>query len=237
MNNKEKELSIFVDESGMFGDFCAYTPYYIIGIILHDQSKNISEQENKLEDSLRLLGFRKKTYIHSGPIITNKMPFKNIDGSLRRKLLMKLFEFFRNTDTKYYIFAVDRKYVSNMDQVLSSLVEQINTFIDKNSKVFSEYKIVKIYYDRGQSEISKLLRDTFCERLKNASMKNQVSPREYRLLQVADLVCTLELVDFKMRKKTQTKSETSFFRGYKMMNKIYLKALRRKKFNGKFFIF
>lgn len=37
-----KELSIFVDESGDFGEYAKHSPFYIITMILHDQSQDIS---------------------------------------------------------------------------------------------------------------------------------------------------------------------------------------------------
>ncbi len=40
---KTKELSIFIDESGDFGDYDPKSPYYIIGMVVHDQSEDISQ--------------------------------------------------------------------------------------------------------------------------------------------------------------------------------------------------
>ena len=34
----EKCLSVFVDESGDFGPFEAHSPYYLVSLVLHDQS-------------------------------------------------------------------------------------------------------------------------------------------------------------------------------------------------------
>jgi len=36
-----KELSIFIDESGDFGDYSPVSPYYIIFMVIHDQAKDI----------------------------------------------------------------------------------------------------------------------------------------------------------------------------------------------------
>ena len=38
-----KELSVFVDESGDFGEFESHAPYYIISLVLHDQKIDIHE--------------------------------------------------------------------------------------------------------------------------------------------------------------------------------------------------
>lgn len=45
-----KELSIFVDESGDFGEYDYRAPYYIISMVLHDQEKDILPDLKKLEN-------------------------------------------------------------------------------------------------------------------------------------------------------------------------------------------
>ena len=35
---KEKVLSVFIDESGDFGDYDFHSPYYYVAMVLHDQS-------------------------------------------------------------------------------------------------------------------------------------------------------------------------------------------------------
>ena len=52
-----KELSVFVDESGDFGEYEKHAPYYIITMILHDQSGDISEKNSKLSESLKNIGY------------------------------------------------------------------------------------------------------------------------------------------------------------------------------------
>lgn len=38
-----KELSIFCDESGDFGEYSHLSPYYIISMVIHDQSADITK--------------------------------------------------------------------------------------------------------------------------------------------------------------------------------------------------
>lgn len=52
-----KELSIFVDESGDFGDYAEHSSYYIISMILHDQSIDITKDVDWLESKLADLGY------------------------------------------------------------------------------------------------------------------------------------------------------------------------------------
>ena len=55
-----KELSIFGD----FGKYSTHSPYYIIVMVLHDQSKDISSEITKLNIELAnfLKGIRKKAF-------------------------------------------------------------------------------------------------------------------------------------------------------------------------------
>ena len=47
-----KELSIFIDESGDFGEYDFRSPYYIISMVLHDQSYDITTDLERLEKEL-----------------------------------------------------------------------------------------------------------------------------------------------------------------------------------------
>ncbi|MDD6845694.1 MAG: hypothetical protein PUE32_09045 [Clostridia bacterium] len=54
-----KELSIFVDESGDFGEYDYHAPFYIISMVLHDQSVDIDNELNALENELTNIGWKK----------------------------------------------------------------------------------------------------------------------------------------------------------------------------------
>ena len=47
-----KELSVFIDESGDFGEYDDQAPYYIITMVFHDQSQAITEAVQKLDQEL-----------------------------------------------------------------------------------------------------------------------------------------------------------------------------------------
>ena len=49
-----KELSIFIDESGDFGEVKEKPSYYLVTLVFHNQSNDISEQVKKLEESVLL---------------------------------------------------------------------------------------------------------------------------------------------------------------------------------------
>lgn len=56
-----KELSIFIDESGDFGEVKERPAYYLVTFVFHDQNNNIDQQVSKLEESVRMSGFDLQT--------------------------------------------------------------------------------------------------------------------------------------------------------------------------------
>ena len=53
------ELSIFVDESGDFGEYDFHAPFYISSMVIHDQSIDIEEDLLKLEREMENIGWPK----------------------------------------------------------------------------------------------------------------------------------------------------------------------------------
>lgn len=71
-----KELSIFVDEFGDFGEYENHAPYYIITMVLHDQTIDISTNLNTLNVALRQMGYGDEQAIHTEPLIRREKPYQ-----------------------------------------------------------------------------------------------------------------------------------------------------------------
>lgn len=140
-----KELSIFVDESGDFGAYHTHSPYYIVVMVLHDQSKDISQ------------------------------------------------------------------------------------FIRENLTYFQQFKKIILYYDNGQHELNCILNTVLSAELAVYEMR-KVLPRDYKLFQAADLICTLELLQLKSQNRELTRSESLIFHSKKNLKKDFLKGLHKKLF-------
>lgn len=54
-----KELSVFIDESGDFGETKKRPAYYLVTFVFHNQDDDIKEQVSKLEESVRSSDFDK----------------------------------------------------------------------------------------------------------------------------------------------------------------------------------
>ena len=86
---------------------------------------------------------------------------------------------------------------------------------------------MKIYYDNGQVKVSRILSSVFNVLLDNVEFR-RVLPSEYRLFQVADLICTIKLAELKLEKHILSKSEKFFFEDVRTLKKNYLKPISQK---------
>lgn len=93
--------------------------------------------------------------------------------------------------------------------------------------VFLGVETVKVYYDNGQVEVSKILSSVFNALLSNVEFR-KVMPENYKLFQAADLFCSMELVRLKMENGMFSKSEEIFFGNMRDLRKNYLKPLQKK---------
>ena len=221
-----KELSIFVDESGDFGDYAEHSSYYIVSLVLHNQAIDISQDILKLEEKLANLGYPEHC-IHSGPIIRNEQEYRKDTLLNRQKLLKTLMTFFRRIDVSCKTIYIEKKHISDPLEATSRLAKLLSKLIRENYVFFLNFDIIKVYYDNGQIEVSKLLSSVFNALLENVEFK-RVYPSDYRLFQVADLVCSLRLLEIKLEHHELSQAERLFFESERNIKKNYLKMLSDK---------
>lgn len=230
MKSKQSILSIFIDESGDFGEYDYHSPYYIIGMVLHDQSQDISENIRALDNQLSLIDSPNR-YIHLGPIIRKEKDYAFMDAVDRIKIVNRMMTFFRKTPVKYRTFYVEKRQATSPKQALNRLKYQISSFLKEYYQFFSKYDTVKIYYDNGQNEVKRMLSEVFLKELKKVEFV-KIIPADYKLSQAADLVCTLTLTALKLSAKKLSASELLIFDDERSFKKQYLKRLEDKLFNG-----
>ena len=86
-----------------------------------------------------------------------------------------------------------------------------------------------MYYDNGQVELTRILSSVLSVLLPQVEFR-KVLPSEYRLFQVADLICTLELIRLKMDSKTISRHELAFWGKESDFRKNYLKRVYQKEY-------
>ena len=88
---------------------------------------------------------------------------------------------------------------------------------------------MKLYYDNGQEIVKRALYDSVEFALsKQAIEKKRTTMTEYRLAQVVDYLCTIELAAVKYAAKENGRTYDKFFGGIGTFKKNWLKQARRK---------
>ena len=221
-------LSVFVDESGDFGKYESHSPFYIFTLVFHEQSSTITNQINILEQQLINLSLKPNHCFHSGPIIRREDDYRLFTIQKRRNILNKLITFTKKVDLQYVSFFADKKEASDSITLTATLSKQLFFFLQSNLSYFSRYDKIILYYDNGQHELGRLLAATLSI-LSNVEYR-KVQPANYRLFQVADLLCTLELLSIKASRNMLSVSELSFFSDKQTLFKNYIKPARKKRF-------
>ncbi|MBR4182623.1 MAG: DUF3800 domain-containing protein [Lachnospiraceae bacterium] len=172
-----KELSIFIDESGDFGEFNKKSPFYIVTMVFHDQDNDLTTCLDSLEQELTYLGYPNHC-LHAGPIIRMESEFKNEDIVIRRKILMRLMGFIRKIKIRHKSFFIEKRHTETITDATGKLSKQIGTWVKNNYATLLTYDIVKIYYDNGQVELSRIHASVFNVLLPSVETK-KVIPSDY----------------------------------------------------------
>ena len=104
-----KELSVFIDESGDFGEYDDQAPYYIITMVFHDQSQAITDAVQKLDQELSYMDLN-DLCIHTGPIVRREETYEFMPITERRRIFNKLVAFFRQVDIRYKCISIEKKH-------------------------------------------------------------------------------------------------------------------------------
>jgi hypothetical protein len=222
-----KVLNIFADESGVYGPYEKHSPYYIVTLVFHDQSTDVSKDIEKFLNKMTELDLTGNV-VHSGRLIRREFEYKDISLIDRKRIFNAIYNFSRVVDIKYHSFMVEKKHIVDDVDLSFRLIKQLSSFLQKNLETFVDYDNVIVYYDYGQNELTKLLISSFNMALNSVEVK-KTKHSEYQLFQVADMLCTLELISAKAERNQLSKSETVFFKSKKNLYKSYLRAIQSKK--------
>ena len=195
-------------------------------MVFHNQKEDIQPAVAKLDQELSYMDLD-SLCIHTGPIIRKEEIYKDMEIDERRRIFNKMVAFIRQMDIRYKCFHIEKKHISDVVEATGKLSKQISQFIRDHYEEFLSFEEVKIYYDNGQVEVSKMLSSVFNALLPNPLFR-KVMPADYKLFQAADLLCTMYLVRLKLESNAFSKSEKLFFGSIRDLKKNYIKPLLKK---------
>jgi hypothetical protein len=229
--NNQNILSVFVDESGNFGDPDDIARYCIVTLVFHKQNLDITQFVDELNRANYDLGLDSESFqFHMGPLIRQEDEYAAMSRPMRGKILDRMMTFIRKADFQYHCLSVDTKFINTSQQIFEQLKAQLTDFIRLNHSEINALGKIKIYYDAGQKPVSKLLEEVFAENVLCLLEFAQGARQEsYKLLQVADLICTTYLIELRLSDGGKmTRSENRFFGGPRDFQRNILKRIKRK---------
>ena len=149
MDEKVKEISVFVDESGTFDPDVEASRFYLVCMVFHDQANSIEDCIQKLNNALAELGLQEDHAVHAGPLVRWESPYRNFEGPKRRTIFSRMMTFIRRSEITYRCFCVDKRTVDDYEGLRKRLLREITTFLTAKMEDLIAYDKLKIYYDNG----------------------------------------------------------------------------------------
>ena len=216
-----KSLSVFCDESGDSGfSNNKSRDFYIVSLLFHDQSENISQQLNR---------FSKFPTFHAGPLVRREDQYKNLEIKERQKLLNSILILTSILPIRCKTFVFDKVNFNKDEKKLQlKLTSAIKEFLFSKQDFFCEFDEIIIYYDGGQQIVSKSLNDAFSETGYSYIFKKEVASEKYRLFQVCDFICFISLVNAKYGRNRKLSNSELKIMDERHFKNLYLRTVRKK---------
>ena len=219
------EISLFADESGESG---TESKYYLLTLVFHEQDADISRPISIYENDLRAKGLP-NIPLHACPLMNGHDDYEDMDIQVRKRLLQAFFTMLQHLSIKYHTFSYRKDEFPDSAALGARIRRDIVNLIFDNLDYLQRFDKIKVYYDDGQYVVTKALHDAVEYALStNAIMYKDGNPKDYRLAQAADLICTIELTAMKFEAKEATKTDDRFYGAYGSFKKNWLKKIRRK---------
>ncbi len=221
-----KELSIFADESGDRG---GKARYYLLTLVFHDQADSIAEAVTGYEARLARADLPNIAF-HSEPLMNGHKEYEYLDIVQRKAMLTLFSSFVRQLPISYVTFVYKRSEYSDLAKLTARMKRDISGALFDRLEFFQAFDEVKVYYDNGQDIVKQALDKSIGFVLsKGVVERRKTSMTDYRLEQVADYLCTIELAQVKYEAKEDGETYNKFFGGIGAFKKNWLKQARRKR--------
>ncbi len=221
---KQKELHVYIDESGDFSPYSKENPLYAVSFVFVDPSEDNKKTINHFNLNLeRLIGGNH--FVHVGNLVRGEKPYEHIFREERVKLFYALYLF--SYFAKYKVIVSSLLKDTKADLTRKSISELIINNVDKIESFLKKYQSIILHYDFGQERLADIITTAFVFKYPNCKMiktKQSESP----FMQIADLFAYFELLKYKVSKGFITKSERNFFGNLKNIKNSYLKNIADK---------
>ena len=220
-----REASIFLDESGSDG---MRDRFYLLTLVVHDQGNDIRPDIALYEQSLQAKGLPDIPF-HASPLLNGHGRYEGMDLAARKRLLSSFRVFYRHAPVRHHCIKLKTAEYASVEALAAAMRKHIVDFVFGRLSYFQEFDIVKVYYDDGQRSIADAVHKALDYALsKQSVIYRETSAEDYRIAQIADYICTMELTALKYRAKTSTATDEKFFGSWSQFKKGIKKEMDKK---------
>lgn len=209
LGDELRELSLFIDES--VSDNLKDRYYPLLTLVLHEQETDTSESIRLYERPPAEKGLPDIPF-HASPLLNGHDDNENIDPAERKRLLSSFRVFFRHMPIRYTCITLKTKEYDDLERVTATMRKRLVDFLFDKLPYFQDFDAVKIYYDDEQKSVAKAIHKAVDYALaKDTMVYRLASSSDYRLGQIADCICTMELTVLKYANKASITTDEKFF--------------------------
>lgn len=202
-----RKLHVYADELGDPGSLSEHSPIFSLSLLFLDESADKSRNLRKLKGAMRKYGG--DHFIHCGNLIRGEEPYKGVLREDRQVLFYALLSYAGGINFSFKVMRVRKTKCTTPLSLEQELLEKTAAFIRDNSVLFADYDQIIVHYDAGQKTCTKVLSGAFLNTLKKVTFE-KTGQWEDIFMQVADLLCVLDNLDYKLVFGGFTHSEEKF---------------------------
>ena len=220
-----RELSIFIDESGDIGD-CS--TFYLVALVFHDQSEDLRGGVEKYVRSLSDSGLDAVPF-HFAPVMRGHDQYEAMTLDTRKSYFSHFRIFAERAPYHYHVLCYEKSQFPSVYKLAERIEKNLEEFINSRLEFFQSFDHVKIYYDNGRQIVKHAIHQAIRNCLsKHAAIYRNARPNDYRLFQVADYVCGIELAALRYERRTDNPTDHRFFGDKRSFTRNYLRRIREK---------
>ena len=227
MQNTKRILSCYLDESGDFGPLSEHSPVYCFSLVFVTPDSDYLRQEEIYRRRVsRLTGG--DHFVHVGNLVRAEEPYEDLLRESRSDLFGALLFFYLNSGLSCARFRVRKNGIDSNDgaELTIRIALELGKWITRHIDFLSAFDEIELFYDYGQPNLSRAILSSFAA--------NGIAIRIFRakqeectLLQVADMLCNIELLQYKIEEGHLSHSEVAFFGLSRKIKKDLIKPIRR----------
>lgn len=233
MKKANKQLDIYIDESGNFDNYSTNNLLYSVAFVMVDSGEDNTKPLSIFSKKLSNI-FKGEHFVHTGNLVRGEKPYEGMLLEERQALFYILFLLAKHSKYKVVCSKTEKKQF--VDMVYEGITDSVINTIKSLEEYISNYDNVVIHYDNGQEFLKGALLTAFRMITRKVTIVKTLQ-QDNPFMQVADLFSYFELIKYKITKSGLSRHEINFFGMSRKIKKDYLNQLEDKFYKNNFIVY